>query len=172
MKNGTSKKKKEKQLRKLIEIQRQLDEEIFREKKIPEYPETNMRIALMVELGELMQEFQTVFKHWKSSAEDHRKKGLEEYVDCLHFALSLYYHGDKGKFVLPEYPEQSITERSNKKIYTCLISILDFCHMSVYDFALNELFRLGIQLGFTWEEVLEEYKKKNKVNHERINKGY
>ena len=41
-----------------------------------EYPENKMSIALFVELGELMNELPTYFKHWKKSAVDNKEKAL------------------------------------------------------------------------------------------------
>ena len=81
------------QLKELLEMQRVLDESIFKEHGITEYPLENMKLALFDELGELLHEFPTKYKHWKKSAVDNREKGLEEYVDVLHFMLSLcnYY---------------------------------------------------------------------------------
>lgn len=31
---------------------------------------------------------------------------------------------------------------------------------------------LGLCLGFTWEQIVEAYKEKNEVNHERQENGY
>lgn len=130
------------ELAELLEMQQKLDESILKEKGITEYPVDEIETALIVELGELMNEFPTKFKYWKSTAVDNRKKGLEEYVDCLHFALSIanYLFG--------------LTE--GKKIY----------HYLVY------LFELGYILGFTWNEIYKAYKDKNKVNYERLQNGY
>ena len=159
-----------KQLKELIEMQKKLDEDIFIKRGIKEYPEMNMRIALFVELGELMQEFPTKFKHWKRTAIDDPEKGIEEYVDCLHFALSLYYHMNTHSYsFLPEYDTPEI---GDSNIYETLDSIVGMVGLSLYDSALYYLFLLGKLLGFTWDDVMKAYKKKNKVNYDRIEQGY
>lgn len=64
------------QLKELLEMQRVLDEAILKEhgniynKKIAD----QMKIALFVELGELMNEMPTKFKHWKKTAKDNQRQ--------------------------------------------------------------------------------------------------
>ena len=80
------------QLKELLEMQRVLDEAILKEHDnvYDEKIAAQMKIALFVELGELMNELPTRFKHWKKTAVDNREKALVEYVDALHFQLSLF----------------------------------------------------------------------------------
>lgn len=82
------------QLKELLEMQRVLDDAILKEhgKVYDETIAEQNKIALVVELGEMMNELPTKFKHWKSTAKDNREKALVEYVDALHFALSLFNH--------------------------------------------------------------------------------
>ena len=162
------------QLKELLEMQRVLDENILREKGITEYPLDNMKIALFVELGELMNEFPTKFKHWKSSAVDNREKGLVEYVDCLHFALSLanYYSEDSEKYILPyNAVEIQVSIESNTYMAT-LNKIVNYMDWNNIFYAFVYLFVLGNKLGFTWEEIYSAYKKKNEVNYQRLRNGY
>lgn len=154
------------QLKELLEMQRVLDENILREKGITEYPLENMKIALFVELGELMNEFPTKFKHWKSTAVDNREKGLEEFVDCLHFALSLANHYRYDVECFDEY--QQLYDDSAYSYFDLLTSIIeefDYCKFV-------RLFALGNKLGFSWEEIYNAYKKKNEINYERLRNGY
>ena len=80
------------QFKELLEMQRVLDENIMKEHGLvyDEHIANNIGVALIVEVGELMNEFPTKFKHWKNTAVDNREKGLVEFVDCLHFILSLF----------------------------------------------------------------------------------
>ena len=159
------------QLKELLEMQRVLDESIFKEHGITEYPIENMKLALFDELGELLHEFPTKYKHWKKTAVDNREKGLEEYVDVLHFALSLSnYQGVK--------PTDYLKYDRNKN-NICEID-LSFLLMLVYDKVVYErgsrtlayLFALGNYFGFEWEEIYTTYKKKNEVNYQRLRSGY
>lgn len=134
-----------------------------------EYPENEMSIALFVELGELMNELPTYFKHWKKSAVDNKEKALEEYVDCLHFAVSLLNYNEIDiNFTYNDcFPDRNPYSRDN--IFTELITIAS---MSGFDYSIKKLFALGHRFGFTWDEIYEMYLKKNKINHERQNGGY
>mgnify|MGYP003413175483 CR=1 FL=1 len=157
------------QLKELLEMQRVLDESIFKEKGITEYPLDNMKVALFVELGELMNEFPTKFKHWKSSAADNREKGLVEYVDCLHFALSLANQIDDFKMNTSyENTELKYTNSICEIVYFISRNVEIDCYYAMF----IGLFVLGKKLGFTWEEIYEAYKKKNAINYERLNNGY
>ncbi len=161
------------QLKELLEMQRVLDENIFRNKGIREYPKENMQIALFVELGELMNELPTRFKHWKSSAVDNREKALVEYVDCLHFALSLTNNigdaFDKDLALSPDiydYNSHQITLLAEMKISSIMKNIIQF------EGNLSYLFGLGVKLGFEWDEIYKAYKDKNAINYQRLKENY
>lgn len=53
-------------IRKLLDEQKELDKEILKRAGIKEYPFRNIKLALLVELGELANEWQG-FKHWKKN---------------------------------------------------------------------------------------------------------
>lgn len=162
------------QLEELLEMQNALDENIMKERELTKYPESNMKVALLVELGELLNEFPTKFKHWKASAVDNREKGLVEMVDVLHFTLSLYNH---GTYVLLE-------KAYNKNIYE-EFKILNIDDLFVYLNLINDclaadetadllitVFALSNHLGFTWDEIYQAYKDKNEINYQRLKNGY
>ena len=161
------------QLKELLEMQKVLDNNIFREKGIKQYPKENMQVALFVELGELLNELPTRFKHWKSSAVDNREKALVEYVDCLHFALSLAnnegesFNNDLS--LSPDvynYDSHQITLLAELPIHKLLKNIVQF------EGNLSYLFGLGAKLGFTWDEIYKAYKDKNAINYDRLRGGY
>lgn len=161
------------QLKELLEMQRVLDEAILKEhgniydEKIAD----QMKIALFVELGELMNEMPTKFKHWKKTAKDNREKALVEYVDCLHFALSLTNHSKtQGKFDDCYESYSDLVHLNYSWILTCIIWECE--EESNCNQILGHLFILGNKLGFTWSEIYEAYKAKNAVNYERLKNGY
>lgn len=107
---------------------------------------------------------------------------LEEYVDCLHFILSvgldLQVQHDYI-FDLNRDDEESIIDLfaecyafagdlywNSKNGSTITESQND------YQTLLFHFNHLGRKLGFTWEEVEEAYYAKNKVNHARQESGY
>ena len=155
------------QLHELLEMQKALDESILKEhgNVYDEEIAEKMKVALFVELGELMNEFPTKFKNWKKTAKDDREKGLVEYVDALHFALSLFNHYQCNLFDLREYEQY----HTNCNLSMLLIGCVDNCR---YDDCLMYLFDIGNNLGFTWEEIYKAYKAKNQVNYERLANGY
>ncbi|PSL41722.1 dimeric dUTPase (all-alpha-NTP-PPase superfamily) [Salsuginibacillus halophilus] len=101
---------------------------------------------------------------------------LEEYVDCLHFILSLgleidetvsYVSSDMAK----NYQCQSPSEQFNlvyKYISTFTSNRNEFWYVAL----LRVFFSLGMTLGFCPTEIREAYWEKNKVNHERQATGY
>lgn len=159
------------QLKELLEMQRVLDEAILKE-HVNIYDEKiadQMKIALFVELGELMNEMPTKFKHWKKTAKDNREKALVEYVDALHFQMSLFNYYECDIFE----PYHNYYEKEEgyfcDDIGKCLIGSVESCSFTI---GLSYLFDLGYILGFTWSEIYETYKAKNAVNYERLKNGY
>ena len=160
------------QLQELLTMQKALDSAILRDKGITQYPKENMKIALFVELGEMLNEFPTKFKHWKSSAVDNREKGLVEYVDCLHFALSLYNNSFYAERQLKMKEYGAYVEKRG----ITLVDLLNYIWVEVYNedfkYVLAGLFHIGNHLGFTWDEIYETYMKKNAINYERLKNNY
>jgi dimeric dUTPase (all-alpha-NTP-PPase superfamily) len=104
---------------------------------------------------------------------------LEEYVDCLHFILSI---GLELEFCDIHH---LIANKESDLLYTFIdineLSVAILQHyiegnMTALDIAYIDLFEkfvgLGEMLGFTWEQIEEEYCKKNQINHERQENGY
>jgi dimeric dUTPase (all-alpha-NTP-PPase superfamily) len=135
-------------------------------------------LALMTELGELANELPQTFKFWSNKKNDY-KKALGEYVDTVHFTLSIGLALDV-----------TFDEILEKDISTCTTIdkqfISAFFHASVlpnflesrktkvvyYEQLLVDILGLGQMLGFTWEQIEHAYLSKNKINHERQNNGY
>ena len=162
------------QLKEMLVMQRRLDEAIHKEKGIFHDPDDKLQIALFVELGELMNELPTTFKYWKSSAKDNRNKALVEYVDALHFSLSLanrlgpIFRDDleRGKEGF-DYNSRFIANLSQLSLQKLLYATVEneFTRLSF-------LFALGRKLGFTWGEIYTVYRLKNAENWERLYNGY
>ena len=112
---------------------------------------------------------------------------LEEYVDCLHFFLSIAQQLDlpADDLYVPEVDLDSETS----VLFTELLHSVGMLvgHMFLFkkpeDFrksqrnffraALGLFYDLGEQrLGFTWDQIAEAYVKKNRINHERQANGY
>lgn len=75
----------------LLEKQEQLDNYIIKSKKLDLKPQerlSNTILAMMVEVGEMANEIRC-FKHWSSKPASDKSVILEEYIDVLHFFLSI-----------------------------------------------------------------------------------
>ncbi|WP_346208376.1 dUTP diphosphatase [Caldifermentibacillus hisashii] len=104
---------------------------------------------------------------------------LEEYVDCLHFILSIglerkfdeceleYLHeGNFGLFTTKDINQQFID--TFHAVFAFVSDPVD----DIYQEMFLHFVGLGQLLGFTWEEIEQAYMKKNAVNFERQENGY
>ncbi|MBD7984426.1 dUTP diphosphatase [Sporosarcina sp. Sa2YVA2] len=171
-------------LNKLFETQRKLDEKIVKEKGLEGQDLLSMKIlALQVELGELANEWRG-FKFWSENreprtnipvtawGEPYKNPLLEEYVDCLHFILSIGMEVGVYRFdydsINPIYKESDVTTQFLRAIdYTIGLRDDDYCLELLQTFIY-----LGEMLGFTWDEIETAYYAKNAINHERQESGY
>ena len=80
------------ELKQLLEMQYNLDEFIIESKSLqtldPKVRLTNTILALMVEMGEFANELKS-FKFWSNKPPSPKEVHLEEFVDVLHFFLSI-----------------------------------------------------------------------------------
>lgn len=203
-------------LDKLIEMQRELDNKIREEKGLQNADlVANTYVALQVELAEFANEARW-FKHW---SEDQEPRGqaeyleykctceggnrwvnknplLEEYVDSLHFFLSLAIQKgwEKQLYVYEEAIldlQEEGFDGGLSGVYLEMIYYLNKSYMennkdekienafgkTVQEFNFNTAWFLFIAIGligfdFSWEQIFQAYLDKNKINHERQENGY
>ncbi len=159
-------------LQKLFYMQQELDRYIQSNRNVEHSVFRKKVLALQVELSELANETRC-FKFWSTKGPSDKNTLLEEYVDCIHFLLSLGI--EKGFDSLEEWPaplkEQELTE------------LFLLAHQGVSGFAeqatqeaylhLWQTFgALAQSLGFSYEEVLGAYLDKNETNYKRQQQGY
>ncbi len=161
-------------LQKLYSLQQQLDMHIETKHGLHEENLVEKKIlALLVEIGELANETRC-FKFWSLKPSAPQDKVLEEYVDGLHFILSLglelnfVYNVDKIKKETENY---SLVEQ-----FLCVFQAVNEFQQTKTLKAYKRLFtnylQLGESLGFTYEQIEQAYISKNEVNHERQNQNY
>jgi len=183
-------------LDKLFKIQAELDNRIVEKKGLQGQDLLDKKIlALQVELGELAQNWRG-FKFW---SEDQEPRGqaeyleyrctceggnrwvnknplLEEYVDCLHFILSI-----GNDLILYKYEYVELVDFTNDIIaqFNAVFRLIGnwkkeqlLMNNRFYFEVVNEFLCLGKMLGFTWEQIETAYLEKNKINHERQENGY
>ena len=160
-------------IKKMLEAQKELDKANMKKGGLTEYPLDMVQTAYRVELGELLQEWKQ-FKFWKlNKGEVDRDKMLEEWADCMHFALSLGNYVNSKLLIVPD--EVSCKRlvgmlKKNPEQYN-MYDMIDKCFDIDID-VLSSTIGLGIALGYTLEELEKAYWKKNKINWERIEGGY
>lgn len=159
-------------IQQLFDIQKELDKRIMENHNLQGKDLVPAKIlALEVELGELANETRC-FKFWSVKASSPKPVVLEEYVDCLHFILSIGLERgfDEREFVIKDHQRnlveqfQEVFERSS--IFHRSLSQEDYIQL------FDSFLTLGKKLGFIWQEVEEAYLMKNKINHQRQDEGY
>ncbi|WP_374964590.1 dUTP diphosphatase [Lysinibacillus sp. RS5] len=99
---------------------------------------------------------------------------LEEYVDCLHFILSIGLE----LVINPTLNWDDITTdesditRKFIDITSRILEVDQWVNTDSWEELFEEFYLLGKMLGFTWDEVKNAYFEKNKVNHARQENGY
>lgn len=161
-------------LTKIFNKQRELDKEIH-EKHHVSYRTINreLKLALLVELGELANEIRS-FKFWSTKGPSPKSKILEEYVDGLHFITSLCIrYIVSPKFEVKRFLNKYENPKEITKAFVWLFR--KTCNINTAWKArywyMNYL-KFGFRLGFSMEEIINAYDKKNAVNHDRQKKNY
>ena len=156
--------KMQKELDRHIETQHELKEEDLFERKL---------LALLVEVGELANETRC-FKFWSLKPSSEKAVILEEFVDGIHFILSLGIECgfDNISSIIP-------ARSTETNISSQFLEIYDFVHNFrksrskedfIYLFA--SYMKLAELLGLNEDEIEQAYIEKNEVNYERQRKGY
>lgn len=128
-------------------------------------------LALLVELGELANETRC-FKFWSTKDKSDTAIILEEYVDNIHFLLSIGLHkGYEFSHIDFSITYFNDTEQFNHVFEKCMHFYKDQTEEN-YQSMFKEYLRLAKLLGFSEKDIQEAYHKKNEVNYERQEKGY
>lgn len=130
-------------------------------------------LALLVELGELANETRC-FKFWSVKPAAPQETILEEYVDGVHFILSL---GIELKFEdhAPAIKVAAETDDVNEQFLTVFGQIHQFRAEKTresYEKLFSEYLKLGELLGISSSDIEKAYFEKNEVNYERQKENY
>ncbi|PMC37088.1 dUTPase [Bacillus sp. UMB0899] len=146
-----------------IETQHNLENENLVDRKI---------LALLVEIGELANETRC-FKFWSLKPPAHADVILEEYVDGIHFILSL---GLEMKIdTTMSFLDLESSRTATEQFLIVYEKVSAFKHdqsVSTYKSMFEEYLLLGKLLGFTSGQMEKAYVSKNEVNHKRQQQGY
>jgi len=157
----------------MLEDQKELDTAIFKNAGITQYPLENIRLSLLVELGELANEWKG-FKYWKKDKKINREKLLDEFADCLHFALSLENYLKEKEIDKQGLEAAAELSKNMQATDKDIIDGFEFAFSQVLDNdgVLGIVISLGLVLGITLDEMESCYYKKHKENYLRQENGY
>lgn len=145
----------------IIENHQLHDQDLFEEKML----------ALLVELGELANETRC-FKFWSEKKASERSVILEEYVDNIHFLLSLGLTKQyEFSQIADETSQLTETEQFNN-VYKKALHFYTAQTKESYITLFQAYIQLGALLGFTVNDIIKAYDEKNEVNYERQDQGY
>ncbi|ANU19135.1 dUTPase [Planococcus plakortidis] len=159
-------------LQELFHMQRELDRYIQSNRNVEESVFRKKVLALQVELSELANETRC-FKFWSTKGPSGKETLLEEYVDCIHFILSLGI--EKGFDSLEQWPEPSAEQDLTELFLAAHQEVGRFAQQATLEQYRN-LWRvfgaLAKALGFSYGDVLTAYVEKNETNYKRQQQGY
>jgi dimeric dUTPase (all-alpha-NTP-PPase superfamily) len=162
------------QLEKLFRMQRGLDQHIEEKHELQNEDLFDRKVlALLVELGELANETRC-FKFWSIKPSSEKSVILEEYVDGIHFILSL---GIECGFQNLDYTfevKHSIESTTEQflLIYQQVSKFKDSKNDLDFQTLLTSYLQLGTLLGISYEEMEKAYFAKNEVNYQRQQNNY
>lgn len=159
------------EFKELFEMQRQLDAFIEQTQNIDRDVFKERGLALMIELAELANETRC-FKFWSTKGPSEREVILEEFVDSIHFLLSL---GLAKGLSLDAWPEIQMKEDLTNWFLRTQEAILTFIQRPDEDSyrAVWQYYGvLAFNLGFSLDDITRAYIEKNEKNYERQRTGY
>ncbi|WP_223591051.1 dUTP diphosphatase [Neobacillus bataviensis] len=161
-------------LEKLFQMQKALDLHIEEKHQLQDEDLFGRKVlALLVEIGELANETRS-FKFWSVKPSSAKDVILEEFVDGVHFILSLGIECgfDQQEFDLSRNSSLLSVTDQFLKVYAgvCMFQT----SKSIHDFVglFEAYLELGFLLGITSEEMEQAYFHKNEVNYQRQQNNY
>lgn len=160
----------------ILEMQKELDSKI---NNCRERTAKDIMISFIAELVEWNETTDESHKTWKHKIYT-KAEQFEEIIDCLFFIAQLFNH-DRTKTNFEELKKDPYyqTLKNNIKHFNeeAVFRLLNLSALSllanninVEDLLISYVVLVTDVLGYTEEEIEEEYKRKHRVNLERINK--
>ncbi|WP_066194630.1 dUTP diphosphatase [Gracilibacillus timonensis] len=156
----------------LFDMQKELDHYILTQHDLQTENIFDKKVlALLVEIGELANETRC-FKYWSIKPPSEKSVIAEEYVDGIHFILSLgldlgldtYESDDKAS-------DHDVTTLFHQ-VFQAITTLKADKSLTTYRTLFDTYVSLGQVLGFSPEDIKKAYMDKNKINFERQNQGY
>lgn len=155
----------------LFQKQKELDEYIYKKNGVTAEEIYDKKIvAFLAELFELANELQ-FFKYWKDDIVIDRQRAIEEYIDVIHFTISI-----ANAVGVHEHKYIDTKPRDLNKLFLGITNLATVISVSKskdhVKSLINNVIALGYQLGLNEEIVLAEYNKKNELNYARQESSY
>ncbi|AKU79469.1 dUTP diphosphatase [Spiroplasma turonicum] len=133
----------------------------------------NMKlVALLVELSEFINECRA-FKFWSKKPPSDKSVILEEFVDGLHFIISI------GNDIMYNFSNFEYKNNNNKdlnewsiEVYNMVMNFYNFKSHKNYQIMFNSFLNCLRILNYTTEDVLDSYNLKNATNFKRQDNNY
>lgn len=138
----------------------------------------NTKMACMVEIGEFANEIE-FFKHWKQHKRCDIIKQKDEFADVMHFILSLMNQSGEeikedltlDKIVL--VIESRLNDDNRLEVVRSNFeSLINSVVGGEYFLGLVALVNIGVGMGWSCDDMIAEYVKKNEINHKRQDANY
>lgn len=173
----------------MFELQAGFDQTVNSRKDITDQElNLKLRIALLVEIGELANEIRS-FKFWSQDQDLRKEYALEELADCFHFLFSigLLMDVDKDRAIRAADRVEQLFESTKdakdatrtamaedflKGLFVEGAKLFDAGQARQWSRVFTALCGLGLILGFTYDEMQVAFDAKNDKNHDRQKSGY
>lgn len=160
----------------ILEMQKELDSKI---NNCRERTAKDIMISFIAELVEWNETTDSSHKTWKHNVYT-KAEQFEEIVDCLFFIAQLF-NNEKAKINFEKLKKDPYykTLKNNTKCFNeeavfhlLILNALSLLanNINVEDLLISYVVLVTDVLGYTEEEIEEEYKRKHRINLERINK--
>lgn len=160
------------QLKEMFTMQKALNEAILKEFGEDSMTEEKLELAIIDELGELTHELKGNWCWWKKTQKSvNRKRVLEELVDVYHFVM-IWEMLDNENLEIEDlllYYSYYLNRFGNG-VQGDLNYFIN--NVSIERDKLEYLLDLTERLGFSFDEVYQEYINKNRENYDRLARGY
>lgn len=160
------------QLTQMFLMQETLNQNILKEFGQDAMTKEKLQLAIIDELGELTHELKGNWCWWKKTQKPvDRKRVLEELVDVYHFVMTWEMLDNENLEIedLLLYYSYYLNRFGNG-VQGDLNYFIN--NISIEHDKLEHLLDLTERLGFSFDEVYQEYLNKNMINYERLQNGY
>ena len=158
----------------IFKMQKALDSHIESQHGLENEDLFNRKVlALLVEIGELANETRC-FKFWSVKPSSERNIILEEFVDGVHFILSLGIECgyEDIESITPNRTAETDISNQFLSIYESVQKFRNSHSEDDYVHLFESYMELALLLGMKDDQIEQAYIKKNEVNYDRQRKGY